>query len=85
MPVIFGASDSGKAAKIITEKAVGAIIIPKNQNSIATLSYLGQRQVMLHHVATILGCYLDSSIKKRYGRRSNRTFLFATRKRFCLN
>ena len=44
----------------ITEKAVGAIITPKNQNSIVTLSYLGQRQAMLHHVATVLGSYLDS-------------------------
>ncbi|WP_186670409.1 YIEGIA family protein [Sporosarcina sp. BP05] len=46
--------------KIITEKAVGAIVTPKNQNSIVTLSYLGQRQAMLHHVATVLGSYLDS-------------------------
>lgn len=46
--------------KIITEKTVGAIIIPKNQNSIVTLSFLGQRQAMLHHVATVLGSYLDS-------------------------
>lgn len=45
---------------IITEKAVGAIVTPKNQNSIVTLSFLGQRQAMLHHVATILGSYLDS-------------------------
>jgi uncharacterized protein len=44
----------------ITERAVGAIITPKNQNSIVTLSYLGQRQAMLHHVATVLGSYLDS-------------------------
>ena len=44
----------------ITEKAVGAIITPKNQNSIVTLSFLGQRQAMLHHVATVLGSYLDS-------------------------
>lgn len=46
--------------KVITEKAVGAIVTPKNQNSIVTLSFLGQRQAMLHHVATILGSYLDS-------------------------
>ncbi|MCG7334469.1 YIEGIA family protein [Sporosarcina sp. ACRSM] len=46
--------------KIITKKAVGAIVIPKNENSIITLSYLGQRQAMLHHVATVLGSYLDS-------------------------
>ncbi|MEK5038523.1 YIEGIA family protein [Sporosarcina sp. FSL K6-3457] len=46
--------------KTITEKAVGAIVTPKNENSVVTLSYLGQRQAMLHHVATVLGCYLDS-------------------------
>ena len=44
----------------IMQKAVGAIVTPKNQNSIITLSYLGQRQAMLHHVATVLGSYLDS-------------------------
>lgn len=46
--------------KVIAEKAVGVIITPKNQNSVVTLSYLGQRQAMLHHVATVLGSYLDS-------------------------
>lgn len=46
--------------KIITTKAVGAIVTPKNQNAIITLSYMGQRQAMLHHVATVLGSYLDS-------------------------
>ncbi len=46
--------------KTIIDKAVGAIVIPKNQNSIVTLSFLGQRQAMLHHVATVLGSYLDS-------------------------
>ena len=46
--------------KIIQEKAVGVIVTPKNKNSIITLSHLGQRQAMLHHVATILGSFLDS-------------------------
>ncbi|MBS4196926.1 YIEGIA family protein [Lederbergia citri] len=46
--------------KIIMERAVGAIIIPKNENSVVTLSHLGQRQAMLHHVANVLGVYLDS-------------------------
>ena len=46
--------------KIIQEKAVGVIVTPKNKNSIVTLSHLGQRQAMLHHVATILGSFLDS-------------------------
>ena len=42
------------------ERAVGVIITPKNENSVVTLSYLGQRQAMLHHVATVLGAYIDS-------------------------
>ncbi|MCR2821590.1 YIEGIA family protein [Lederbergia panacisoli] len=46
--------------KIIMERAVGVIVTPKNENSIVTLSHLGQRQAMLHHVANVLGCYLDS-------------------------
>ncbi|KAB7709012.1 hypothetical protein F9802_02440 [Bacillus aerolatus] len=46
--------------KVIKERAAGAIINPKNENSIVTLSYLGQRQAMLHHVANVLGAYIDS-------------------------
>lgn len=46
--------------EVILEHAVGAIIIPKDENSIITLSHLGQRQAMLHHIASILGCYLDT-------------------------
>ncbi len=46
--------------EIIIEKAVGAIITPKNENSILTISNLGQRQAMLHHIANVLGVYLDS-------------------------
>lgn len=46
--------------EIIMERAIGAIIIPKNENSVVTLSHLGQRQAMLHHVANVLGVYLDS-------------------------
>lgn len=49
-----------ESRKIITEKAVGVIVKPFNQNSIVTLSHLGQRQAMLHQVATVLGSYLDS-------------------------
>ncbi|MEK5070154.1 YIEGIA family protein [Sporosarcina sp. FSL K6-1508] len=45
---------------VITERAVGAIVTPKNENSVITLSFLGQRQAMLHHIATVLGAYLDS-------------------------
>src|SRR5690606_34471771 len=46
--------------KVIIDRAVGVIVTPKNQNSIVTLSHLGQRQAMLHHVATVLGAFLDS-------------------------
>lgn len=46
--------------KIIQEKAVGVIVNPKNENSIVTISHLGQRQAMLHHVANVLGAFLDS-------------------------
>ncbi|MBS4219744.1 YIEGIA family protein [Bacillus sp. FJAT-49711] len=46
--------------EVIMERAVGVIVTPKNENSIVTLSHLGQRQAMLHHVANVLGCYLDS-------------------------
>ncbi|MBB6444545.1 YIEGIA family protein [Bacillus benzoevorans] len=46
--------------KLIKERAAGAIITPKNENSIVTLSHIGQRQAMLHHIANVLGSYLDS-------------------------
>lgn len=46
--------------KVIMERAVGAIIIPKDENGIITLSHLGQRQAMLHHIANVLGSYLDT-------------------------
>lgn len=42
------------------ERAAGVIVIPKNQNSILTLSNLGQRQAILHHISNVLGSYLDS-------------------------
>lgn len=48
-----------ESKQIILEKAVGVIIIPKNENSAVTISNLGQRQAMLHQVANILGVYLD--------------------------
>lgn len=46
--------------QVIMEKAVGAIITPKNENSVLTISNLGQRQAMLHHIANVLGAYLDT-------------------------
>ncbi|MEH7179773.1 YIEGIA family protein [Neobacillus vireti] len=49
-----------ESRKVIMERAVGAIITPENENSVVTLSHLGQRQAMLHHLANVLGSYLDS-------------------------
>lgn len=46
--------------KTIMERAVGAIVTPMDQSSIITLSHLGQRQAMLHHVTNVLGAYLDA-------------------------
>ncbi|RWR08586.1 YIEGIA family protein [Siminovitchia fortis] len=46
--------------KLILERGVGAIITPRNENSVVIISNLGQRQAMLHHVANILGAYLDT-------------------------
>ncbi|MFD1706656.1 YIEGIA family protein [Siminovitchia sediminis] len=46
--------------KLILQRGVGAIITPKNENSIVTISNLGQRQAMLHQVANVLGVYLDT-------------------------
>ena len=49
-----------ESRRVIKEKAIGAIITPKNENGIVTISHLGQRQAMLHHVANVFGSYLDS-------------------------
>nr|WP_283809132.1 YIEGIA family protein [Tumebacillus amylolyticus] len=44
----------------ILKHGVGIVIEPKNANSTVTFSNLGQRQAILHDVATILGVYRDS-------------------------
>lgn len=49
-----------ESQQVIMERAVGAIITPKGENGILTLSNLGQRQAMLHHIANVLGSYLDT-------------------------
>ena len=71
--------------KVIMERAMGVIITPKNKNSIVTISHLGQRQAMLHHVANVLGSFLDSGepalvplAKTGYGRRENCFIYIAT-------
>jgi uncharacterized membrane protein YeaQ/YmgE (transglycosylase-associated protein family) len=45
---------------IIREHALGLILKPKNRNFRVSLANLGQRQAMLHDLATILGVYRDS-------------------------
>lgn len=49
-----------KTREVIKENGVGVMITPKNENSVVTLSHHGQRQAMLHQVATVLGAYLDT-------------------------
>ncbi|KEO83677.1 YIEGIA family protein [Tumebacillus flagellatus] len=44
----------------ILKHGVGLILEPKNANATVTFSNLGQRQAILHDVATILGVYRDS-------------------------
>lgn len=44
----------------ILEHGVGIILKPKDQNSIVTIANLGQRQAILHNLATIMGVYRDS-------------------------
>lgn len=44
---------------IIEGRGIGLIIKPKNRNSRATLSNMGQRQAILYDLSTILGVYRD--------------------------
>lgn len=44
----------------ILKNGIGLILLPKNANSTVTFSNLGQRQAILHDVASILGVYRDS-------------------------
>lgn len=45
---------------IIRQKALGFILTPKNRNFRVSLANLGQRQALLHDLATIMGVYRDS-------------------------
>ncbi|CAG7641371.1 YIEGIA family protein [Paenibacillus allorhizosphaerae] len=45
--------------KIIAEKAIGLVLVPKNRNSRVTIANPGQRQALLHDVSTIMGVYRD--------------------------
>ncbi|GAA3405250.1 YIEGIA family protein [Paenibacillus hodogayensis] len=45
---------------VIRKRALGLILQPKNRNFRVSLANLGQRQAMLHDLATILGVYRDS-------------------------
>ncbi|RXT14043.1 YIEGIA family protein [Ammoniphilus sp. CFH 90114] len=44
----------------IKKNGVGMILTPKNENGMVTLGNLGQRQAILHDVATVLGVFRDA-------------------------
>ncbi len=46
--------------KKIQKQAMGMILTPKNANGVVTLGNLGQRQAVLHDVATVLGVFRDA-------------------------
>jgi hypothetical protein len=45
--------------KVISQRGMGLMLVPKNKNSRVTLANLGQRQALLHDLSTILGVYRD--------------------------
>ncbi|MFW5998306.1 MAG: YIEGIA family protein [bacterium] len=46
------------------EEGIGIKIIPKDENSRATLSNLGQRQTILHDLSTLMGVKLDKGMQQ---------------------
>jgi len=46
--------------RLIEERGIGIVLIPKNEDARITLSHLGQRQAILDDATTILGTYRDS-------------------------
>lgn len=48
-----------EARNTLQREGMGAVIKPKDENAKATLANLGQRQAILHDVATLLGVRLD--------------------------
>lgn len=46
--------------KLIRERGMGYVLIPKNANATVTIAHPGQRQAILHDVATQLGVYTDT-------------------------
>ena len=49
-----------KAARLLWNEQLGLSLPKKNENSVVTMSHLGQRREMLHHLANVLGSFLDS-------------------------
>ncbi|WNC17236.1 YIEGIA family protein [Brevibacillus brevis] len=45
---------------VIREQGMGFILVPKDANATVTIAHPGQRQAILHDVATQLGVYTDS-------------------------
>lgn len=48
-----------EAQKQLQAHGMGFILVPKNHNASVTIAHPGQRQAILHDVATVLGAYTD--------------------------
>jgi uncharacterized protein len=46
--------------KVIREQGMGYILTPKDANATVTIAHPGQRQAIMHDVATQLGVYMDT-------------------------
>lgn len=49
-----------ESQKVIREQGMGYILVPKDANSKVTIAHPGQRQAILHDVATQLGVFTDT-------------------------
>ncbi|RNB89007.1 hypothetical protein EDM59_07915 [Brevibacillus nitrificans] len=49
-----------ESQKVISEQGMGFILVPKDANATVTIAHPGQRQAILHDVATQLGVFTDA-------------------------
>ncbi|QRG69892.1 YIEGIA family protein [Brevibacillus choshinensis] len=49
-----------ESQKVIREQGMGYILVPKDANATVTIAHPGQRQAILHDVATQLGVFTDT-------------------------